>query len=125
MVEPRAAVLDVVDHAPFAAARYLAKPNRCAVVYPEIPRSPHIQRRIMGHRTDAAITLCELQDLAIIAAGIRGVERTHEFLIELFSAHFLTQPRDRLVREGFRLRIIEQVRRMPRCYTRAIVRCLK
>src|SRR4249920_3295063 len=99
MVQARAAVLDVVDHAPLAAARYLAEPDRCRVVYSKIPGGPHLERRIMRHSANALFAFGLIYELAVITPRVRRVERAFQFLRELLVAHFETQSLNRLIRQ--------------------------
>jgi hypothetical protein len=83
MVEPGAAVLDVVDQPPLAAAGELQAPDRGAVVDAEVPARPHLQRGVVRHAADPPVPLRLVHQLAVVGAAVRRGEAALELLGEL------------------------------------------
>src|SRR5580765_980612 len=121
MVETRAAVLDVVDQPPLAAARDLATPYRCRVVYSKIPRGPDFKRWIVRDMRNTSLAFRLIQELAIVAPRVWRIERALQLLSKLLVAHLLAQPGNSFVREGARGGIIKQIRRVARRDARTII----
>src|SRR5215472_9280290 len=96
VVEPGAAILDVIDKAPFAAAGDLHEPYRCRIIHTQIPRRPDAQARLMRNAGDAALGFGLLHQRAVVSATVWRIEAAAKFLLELGGTHLAFEADDGL-----------------------------